>query len=308
MPPTLRRDIFFDSLQLRGEDRVHAGDRGDKAPGLAALQAPLTAGAAPALPQRVLLASGSQSAPPAPRISSPRSPDTAPVAGPRPEGCPGRAEEPGSPHLPPLFLAILGVSERGAMARHLPPCTGPFWRTCSLPQTFFSPHGRDETLMQEGAEREQPVWERASSLFLLGSCNCSLEVREATGFGPKMETCSSRHFVSATARFSYSCAEPSVRSSVLWKLPEKDITDVKGRQGEYILASTRARCFNRGYFGSSLDCPISLLGPLFSWSGCCPCFLVKGWPRRRWRPREALLPPWDNLTLLTNELALSIAL
>lgn len=156
-PPTLRRDIFFDSLQLCGEDRVHAGDKGDKAPGLAALRAPLTAGTAPALPQRVLLASGSQSATPAPRISSPRSPDTAPVAGPRPEGCPGRSEEPGSPCLPPLFLAILGVSERDATARHLPPRTGPFWRTCSLPQTFFSRHGRDETVMQEGAEREQPV-------------------------------------------------------------------------------------------------------------------------------------------------------
>lgn len=126
-----------------------------------------------------------------------------------------------------------------------------------------------------------------------------LHLLPGSGRRPKMEPCSSRHFVSATARFSYSCAEPSVRSSVLWKLPEKDITDVKGRQGEYILASTRARCFNRGYFGSSLDCPISLLGPLFSWSGCCPRFLVNGWPWRRWRPREALLLPQDNLTLLT---------
>lgn len=106
-PPTLRRDIFFDSLQLCGEDRVHAGDKGDKAPGLAALRAPLTAGTAPALPQRVLLASGSQSATPAPRISSPRSPDTAPVAGPWPEGCPGRSEEPGSPVSLLFFLPFL---------------------------------------------------------------------------------------------------------------------------------------------------------------------------------------------------------
>lgn len=167
------------------------------------------------------------------------------------------------------------------MAQHQPSCTGLFQRSCSFPQTFFSPHGRDEALMQEGTVRELPLWEREPSLFLLGSFNYSPEVREAAGFGPEKEPCCSRHFVSATARFSYySCIEPSVWSSVLWKLPEKDIADVKVRQSEYILASTSAHCFNRGHFGSSLA-PQEDDGLSFSWSRCCPRLLVKGWPRRR---------------------------
>lgn len=36
----------------------------------------------------------------------------------------------------------------------------------------------------------------------------------------------------------------------------------------------------------------------FFWSGCSPCFLLKGWPTRRY-PREALLPTQASLILLT---------
>lgn len=41
------------------------------------------------------------------------------------------------------------------------------------------------------------------ALIPLACCNCSLEMVEAAGFEPKIELCFSRHFVSATAGFSY---------------------------------------------------------------------------------------------------------
>lgn len=49
---------------------MHSGDEDVLAPGLAALQASLSAKAALALPQWVLLASGSQAAPPAPLLGT----------------------------------------------------------------------------------------------------------------------------------------------------------------------------------------------------------------------------------------------
>lgn len=59
------------------------------------------------------------------------------------------------------------------------------------------------------------------ALIPLACCNCFLEVIEAAGFEPKIELCFSRHFVSATARFSYySCVEPSVWPTVVKDHPE----------------------------------------------------------------------------------------
>lgn len=306
MAPALCRGICSHSLQLHGEDKVHTGDSGLLAPG-----------------QRVLLASESRAAPSAPVPGHSNCPqDLAPsgaptqpwwlLHGPQPEGCPEKAEEPGSPRLPLLFHAVLGLSERGAMAWHEPSCTGLFQRSCSLPQTFFSPHGRDETLMQEDAMRELPLWEREPSLLLPGSCNYSLEVGEATGLGPEKEPCCFRHFVRAAVRFSYySCIEPCVWSSVLWKLPEKDITHVKSQTKWTHFGIYECPLFQRGPFlAAASTSPSTSSGRwwtlvLLEWA--LPKFSDKGVTKKK-IAKGSTASNQGQSWCFNNELALSITL
>lgn len=58
----------------------------------------------------------------------------------------------------------------------------------------------------------------------------------------------------------------------LQKLPEKDITGAKGRQGGHIPAHLSGHCFNRDQFWQQPEephqCPWKDDGLLLSWSGC----------------------------------------
>lgn len=146
------------------------------------------------------------------------------------------------------------------MAWHLPPCTGSFQRSCSIPQTLFFPHRRDETLVQEGAVGNLPLWEREPSLFLLGSCSYSLEVEKLLNLDlrwnvtpPEILLVFLSGFLTISVfnhLYELVSFENCLRgTSLMWK-------------EDKVNTSTSAHYSNRGHFGSSLDFPIDLLGKM----------------------------------------------
>lgn len=60
---------------------------------------------------------------------------------------------------------------------------------------IFSPNGRAETYVQEGAVKELPYQEDSPRFFLPRSCKYSLELGEAAGFGLEKEPHYSKHFI-----------------------------------------------------------------------------------------------------------------
>lgn len=157
VPPALRRGVCCNSLQLHSEEEVHSGDRGLPAPGLAALHRSLMAKPAPVLPPRVLHCSPcpcSRVLLLTPAFSSRRSPNAALGTPPQP---------PESQALPIsllFFFPSCSQQLRCHGTTSVPlhrPLPGKLQPPTDLPSHPHPLHGRDETLVQEGAVWKLPL-------------------------------------------------------------------------------------------------------------------------------------------------------
>lgn len=175
-----------------------------------------------------------------------------------------------------------------------PPCTCPFGRSCSLPQTFFSPCGWYEALAQEGAAF---VWKESPHLFsavipwkkqprtqdeILPPQNILLVLTPIFHNIP----------VSSHLYGQMSFENCLRRTSLMWK--ENKVNTF--RHLWVSVVSVGAFWQQSGL--KMMGFPQEDHGLLFPRSECWSCFLAKGWLRRRY-PRKALLLIQATLVLLT---------